>query len=113
MQDQEKEEQQAITDLIIRDFGLEPENHTDEHALLAAVSARVGHLLSHDVDFLMGMLYRLDVLEEKIKAAIAKGAPDPAHIALAKLIIERQKQRYATKRNSFKPLPDDMQEWAW
>jgi hypothetical protein len=113
MEEQEKIVHQAITDMVVRDFGLEAASADDEEALLAATAARVGYLLSHDHDFLMGMLYRLDVLEEKIKAALGKNATDPAHIALAKLILERQKQRYQSKLNSFKPLPDDLKEWAW
>lgn len=104
---------EAVTAMIVRDFGISEATSADEDALLNVVAARVGYLLVHDVDFLMGMLYRLDVLEEKIKIALGKGSDDPAHIALAKLIIERQKQRYQSKLNSFKPLPDDMQDMAW
>ncbi len=100
-----------VTTMMQRDFGLPAAHTTDEEHLLAVVAARVGDLLEHDMDFLMGMLYRLDVLEEKIKTALR--SHEPTDIALARLIIERQKQRYKTKLNSFKPLPDDMQDLAW
>jgi hypothetical protein len=104
--------QEAITAMVLQDFGLAADQAADEEQLLAVVAARVGDLMAHDMDFLLGMLYRLDVLEEKIKPALNSGIEAP-HIALARLIIERQKQRYKSKLNSFKPLPDDMQDLAW
>jgi hypothetical protein len=107
------QEDTVIRGLIAQDFDLQVIEDQDEEALLAHVARRVEQLLEGDKDFLMGMLYRLDVLEEKILAALSKTEKDPVPLALAKLILERQKQRYKSKLNSFKPLPDDMQDLAW
>jgi hypothetical protein len=69
--------------------------------------------LEQQPDYLMSLLYRLDVLEPKIRAAMHPGAPEPAHRGLARLVLERQLRRMATKRN-IKPKPlEDMEEWVW
>ena len=61
----------------------------------------------------MSMLYRLDVEERKILPVMHPGAPEPPHIGLARLVIERQKQRVETKR-SIKTQPlEGMDDWAW
>jgi hypothetical protein len=105
----------AVLAMLQRDLGIDsiqlPPDEDIEVALLSIVSAKVGELMTYDLDFLLSMLYRLDVLEEKIKAALKSG--EATHIALARIIIARQKLRYASKQNSFKPLPDDMQDLAW
>jgi len=85
----------------------------DEAELLALVAERVAVLLDKQPEYLMSLLYRLDVLEKKIHPVMQPGAPEPANIGLARLILERQKQRAETKR-TIKPKPlEDMEDLAW
>jgi hypothetical protein len=78
-----------------------------EEALLAVLSERIAEMLEGEPDYLMSLLYRLDVLEAKILPVIAASAPEPPHIGLARLVLERQKQRLATKRSvRVEPLDD-------
>lgn len=85
----------------------------DEAELLALVAERVADLLDKQPEYLMSLLYRLDVLEKKIRPVMHPGAPEPANIGLARLILERQKQRAETKR-TIKPKPlEDMEDLAW
>ena len=102
-----------LTEMIATDFGISQQDALDEAALVALLSHRGGDMMANEMEYLMGMLYRLDVQEAKTKAALSASNPEAAHITIAKLIIERQKQRLKTKLNSFKPLPDDMKDWAW
>lgn len=67
----------------------------DEAAFLRLLESRVGKLLAEQPDLLWSFLYRLDVDESKIRMALQP--PTDAVHALALLILERQKQRVATK----------------
>jgi hypothetical protein len=82
-----------------------------EAELLALLSERIGEMLERRPEYLMSLLYRLDVLEKKIVPVLRPGAPEPPHIGLARLVLERQKQRIETKRNV---KPERLgEEWAW
>lgn len=84
-----------------------------EAELLALLADRIEEMLQHRPDYLMSLLYRLDVLEEKIRPVIHPNAPEPPHIGLARLVLERQKQRAATKQ-SIKPNPlEGLEGWEW
>lgn len=95
--------------LIARDFGLEiGEEPLSEQELFDLVANEVAYMIEHRLDFLMSLLYRLDVLEHKIDFALSPRSIEPANIALAKLIIERQQQRILTKRMYQQKKPEDM-----
>ena len=85
----------------------------NEAELLALLAERIEEMLQRRPDYLMSLLYRLDVLEEKIRPVIHASAPEPPHIGLARLVLERQKQRAETKLN-IKPDPlEGMEGWEW
>jgi hypothetical protein len=84
-----------------------------EAELLALLTERVATLLEQQPELLMSLLYRMDVEEAAILKAMHPNASDPTHIGLAKLVLERQKQRSATKKSvNVEPL-DDWKDWAW
>lgn len=64
------------------------------------LTLRVTEMLAGDIDLLMSYLYRLDVLEKDLNAALQPGSPIPPNQALAQLILDRQKARVETKRNT-------------
>lgn len=102
------------TALIARDFGLEGhEIPMSEAALLELVANEVAYMIEHRIDFLMSLLYRLDVLEPDINLALSPLCAEPANIALAKLIIERQKQRIISKRQYKQEKPEDLGDLEW
>lgn len=85
----------------------------DEAELLALLAERIEEMLIHRQDYLMSLLYRLDVLEEKIRPVMHPNAPEPPHIGLARLVLERQKQRAETKLR-IKPDPlEGLEGWEW
>lgn len=105
---------ELATELIRAPFELEaaPPPGTEEE-LLALLASRVEEMLAHRPEYLMSLLYRLDVLEEKIRPAMHPGAPEPVHIGLARLVLERQKQRAETKL-TIKPEPlEGLDGWEW
>lgn len=86
-----------------------PENleTLSESDLYNAIKSRVEYLLETSPDLLMSYLYRLDVLEVKINAVLAPDSPVAPIEGLSRLILERQKERIATKRKfkSDPPIP--------
>lgn len=105
--------QQTVA-IIKGPFELETtEEPASEAALLALLAERIDEMLEKRPEYLMSMLYRLDVLEEKIVPVMHPSAPEPPAMGLARLVLERQRQRVETKQN-IKPEPlKDMDDWAW
>jgi hypothetical protein len=104
-----------LNTLLKNNFDL-PESVTnvDESELLEILAQRVLIMLEQSPEQLMSMLYRLDVEERKTLPVMKTGAEEPVHYGLARLVLERQKQRVATK-NAVKinPLSSEMEDWAW
>jgi hypothetical protein len=99
------------TALILRDFELvEPSKQMTEQELLVYLADTIAYMIEHKMDFLLSLLYRLDVSEQKINGALMPGNEDDAHIALAKLVLERQKLRVATKQAYREKYPNN---WNW
>lgn len=105
---------QQTTDLLRGPFELETAAPpTTEAELLALLAERIDQMLERQPDYLLSMLYRLDVLEPKINIALHPASPEPPALALARLVLERQQQRVHTKK-TVKPIPlEGMDDWAW
>ncbi len=105
---------QQTASLVNSSFDLAPGNiGITEEDLVQILAERIGQLLEQQPEQLMSLLYRLDVLEEKIRPVMRPDAPEPASIGLARLVVERQKQRISTKR-SIKTEPlEGLDGWEW
>ena len=105
---------QQTAALIRGPFELEgAQDPPSEEALLALLAERIEEMLEKRPEYLMSMLYRLDVLAEKIVPVMHPSAPEPPALGLARLVLERQRQRVETKQ-SLKPKPlEDMDDWVW
>ena len=105
----EKSVIQQTSELIARDFGLEiGEESISEQELFDLVANEVAYMLEHRLESLFSLLYRLDVSEKKTRAALDPSAEEPANIAIARHIIDRQKQRIFTKQHYKQPKSDDL-----
>mgnify|MGYP005853146317 CR=1 FL=1 len=97
--------------LIVRDFELAPiEEVLDEAQLLALLSEHIAYLIDHRLEFLLSLMYRLDIDERKVNRALSPGHAEPAQLALARLVLERQQQRILTKQQ-YRQAPIDDAEW--
>jgi hypothetical protein len=97
---------------ILRDFELTiPDKELNEQELLDYLSEAIGYMIEHKLDFLLSLLYRLDVDEYKINNALLPGNPEPANVGLANLVLQRQKQRVATKK-AYKVQNTDSWDWG-
>lgn len=110
----EKAQLEATRELIAQDFEIvqaeeaEAEEITEER-LLDILSEQVAFLIERRMEFLLSLLYRLDVDERKVDYALSPHSPEPPHRAIARLVLERQKQRAFTKM-TYKP-PVLGEEW--
>ena len=105
---------QQTTDFLRAPFELEgaPPPAT-EAELLDLLAARIAEMLERQPDYLLSMLYRLDVLEPKINQALHPAAPELPALGLARLVLERQQQRLHTKRTVKPPPLEGLEDWAW
>ncbi len=81
-----------------------------EEELFQHLCDRIPWMIEHNMEYLLSLLYRNDVEESKIHFALSHHEQEPANVALAKLVMERQKQRMATKKFYGKQNADDVEE---
>ena len=103
---------QQTSSLVREPFELDAAPGSEDE-LLALLAERIAEMLEQRPDYLMSLLYRLDVLEKKIVPVMHPDAPEPANWGLARLVLERQKERIETKR-TVKPEPlEGLEGWEW
>ena len=62
------------------------------------LSSFINDLISKDFNALVQLLYRIDVNEKKLKTTLKQHKDEDASILIADLIIERQLQKIATRK---------------
>lgn len=85
-------------------------SYEEQEEVRKKLSVYLNHLLVNDFSSLVQILYRVDVSEEKLKSVLAANKEADAGDLLAEVIMQRQKQKAAT-RQSFdtgrEPLEDE------
>lgn len=84
-----------------------------EAELLVLLTARVEEMLAHEPDLLMSLLYRNDVEEGAILKALQPSPNGSVSTALARLVLERYKQRSASKKSVVVKPTDIPEGWEW
>jgi hypothetical protein len=69
-----------------------------EDDLLKLLTLYIQELINKDFEHLLWLLYRIDVGEKKVKEAIENSAPDEAAKVIAIHILEREKEKVATRK---------------
>lgn len=95
--------------LIRNDLEIELPATIAKEELRLKISAHINHLILHDFQKLVFILYRIDVNEGKLKHLLKENPGEDAGFVIAGLIIERQikkiKSRKETKGND--NIPED------
>ena len=105
-----KDKQLILNKFEIESNGAEP----SEEELFQLLCDQIAYMIEYRMEFLLSLLYRNDVEESKINWALSPACADPANIALAKLVMNRQKARVATKKSiAVKPIEDLEDELRW
>ena len=95
-----KADDRLVSKIVDRNFHIVSEDvqDLDEEQLHRALSARIAEMLEHEIDLLLSTLYRLDVFERKIKDVLSGRTGEGVAEGLARLVIERQKEKIETRR---------------
>lgn len=72
----------------------------------------INHLLVHDFNKLVQVLYRVDVNEQKLKELLQANAQTDAAVIIVDLLIQRQEEKLKTKE-AFKSHNDIPEEDKW
>jgi hypothetical protein len=98
--------------LVNKDFELAESDFISEEDLERALSVVIHRMIDRDLEKLFSILYRLDVNEQKVHAALRKNNDIAPHIAIAKLIIKRHKEKLES-RLKYKQDKDDDSVEKW
>ncbi len=105
--DEQKEYEQGLAQI----FELSTiEKHKDFEALLAA---QINYLIDQDFQQLLFLLYKVDVDEKKLKRVLQEKKDENAGLLIAQLVIERQKQKLASKASFIPKVDDDEEAERW
>ena len=76
------------------------------------LALHINHLINHDFEKLVSLLYRIDVNENKLRQVLDQGKGENAAGLIADLIIERQLQKIKSRKDSKNnnAIPDD-EKW--
>lgn len=69
------------------------------------VTGRIAALLDRRPEYLMHVLYRVDVAEADVKAVFESAPPDEIAARLADLLVERQMEKLRLRRRYARPGP--------
>ena len=97
--------------VIVQNFEIDTDK-TDfsDKELFDILSQQISDMLERKPEYLFSLMYRMDVLEKKITAALHPMAKDLPHIGLTKLVLERQQERNQT-REMYRQKPiEDLEE---
>lgn len=98
----------VTTELLAQDFTIEgTPGEVSEEQLFRILADQVAFLIENRMEFLLSLMYRLDIDERKVEAALSPLALQPPHEAIARLVLERQKQRAFTKLHYQPPILED------
>ena len=106
-----KNEMTHGTAVIVKNFEIETDktNFSDAE-LFDILSQQISDMLERKPEYLFSLMYRMDVLEVKIKAALHPMAIDLPHIGLTKLVLERQRERNRTREMYRQEAIEDLEE---
>jgi hypothetical protein len=83
--------------LLASELGLS-ETHPDPAQLRESIERRISELISTDINRLILLLYRLDVNEKKLTAALEENTGSDTAAVITSLVIERQMQKAVSKK---------------
>jgi hypothetical protein len=98
--EQEKEYEQSIAQVFALST-IEPKQNFEQ-----ILAQQINRLIDQDFQQLLFLLYKVDVDEKKLKRVLQEKKDENAGLLIAQLVIERQKQKLASKA-SFSPNVDE------
>ena len=90
--------EEEITTYINKELAIDLPTNISMEELVRQIAIEVNHLIDKNFQKLVGILYRMDVSEPKLKNLLANHPQADAGIIIAQLMIERQLQKMATRK---------------
>ena len=92
---------EQTAEIIARDLNLSPNFSGQGLETLEDIKTRlepvIGHLLDHEFERLLQVLYRIDVDEDKVREVLTQSTPGKIAREITDLVIERQRQKIITR----------------
>ena len=85
----------------------------NEEELLELLSEQIAQMMVERMSALMQLMYRFDVDEKQVRQALSPLNQELPSMSLAKIVLERQKQRLYTKKHVKTEFSEDMEDMAW
>ena len=104
-----QDDQKALLQYLPTDIKLSEESYIGEEEFLNALAAKVAYKMQYDSGVFFQLLYKMDVLEPKLNIAMQS---NDVPMAIARLILERQLESLAARRDNPAKAADD-EELAW
>jgi hypothetical protein len=104
-----EKEQKVLVKELPADLQLSGDLFVSEAEILAALARKVEDMLQYNRDVFFQLMYRLDILEPKLRVALQQ---QDVPMAIARLIYERQTEKIVSRRDNKGPQPiDDDLSW--
>lgn len=105
----DSKDQKSIVKHLPEDLRLSEESYISEEDFLQALAQKVIYMLHYNNGVFFQLLYKMDVLEHKLKIAMQQV---DVPMAIAKLILERQLEKLESRKaNPAKEADDKELEW--
>jgi len=106
-------EEEALIEIINSEMGLELPLHMPFTGIRLQLQAVVNGMIETDFQKLVNVLYRVDVNERKLKYLLQENVGEDAAIIIADLIIARQIEKIASRRQYKQQddIPGDAERW--
>ena len=84
-----------------------------KEALKKELSLYINELLLHNFSALVQLLYRVDVSEQKLKTVLQQNPQQDAGNLIAELVIQRQQEKYQSRKNFPSSANETNDEERW
>lgn len=104
-----QKEQKALVSTLPEDLRLVEESYLSEEDFLNALAPKVAYMMQYNSGVFFQLLYKMDVLEPKLKIAMQEA---DVPMAIARLILERQMEKIVSRRE-FPSTESEDEELSW
>ncbi|HTQ26650.1 MAG TPA: hypothetical protein VMI35_00910 [Puia sp.] len=101
-----------LLDYLHQEFSLELSPQPSMEEISAALAGHINHLIDDNFQQLIRILYRIDISESRLRSLLTENQEADAGSIIADLIIERQLQKIASRKQYRQngQIPDD-EKW--
>lgn len=96
--------------IIVRLNDVDDESQLSDNHLFEELIIYINQLILKDFEYLVSLLYRIDVDENKLRSILEDHPQEDAATSIATLIIERQIQKIQSRKKFTRPRTEDDEE---